>query len=679
MSHNVIASLLKSSGSVRTSRRTVAPSVPALEPRTLLATLVNPSKVTYQDADGDNVEVTFGKSFLTAGNVNSIFTFDTGSVNGSNAAKQQLVSLNLSGITGAAGTTIVTKSVRSPATGGDGFAAIGQIDAGGIDLGAVTIDGDLGRIVAGDFISATQGVGTLTVHSLGRFGDTTGALNLVSSIQGPLLSLKVKTDVKHVTLAVTGTIGTISIGGSLIGGDEEQSGRISSFGDMGAVSILGDLIGGDGANSGQIFSSGKLASVTIGGALIGDDGLESGRVASSLSLGAVKVAGDVIGGDGEGSGSIRTEGTLASVTIGGSLIGGDGTASGSVFSGANMGAVVISRSVLGDEDQTGRISTDADLLSVTIGGVLSGGDGVSSGRIDAGNNLGTVKIAGDLLGGDGNSSGGIRAGGKLTSATIGGSVIGGDSTDSGRIHVVGELTTLTINGNLVGGSASGSDPLERSGNVTAGRIGTLTLGSLIAGHDNTFGAFANNGAIRVSNDIATATIKGSLIGNSSNRALITARGHLSPSTTSDQAIGKLTINGRVEFANISLGFDPAGFMKNADAQIGPVVVGHDWIASNLIVGAITGIDGKFGTADDVKMSGSGVKDVSTVFSKVTSLVIGGQAFGTPSGSDHFGIVAQNIASFKVKGGTTTFPMIAGNGNDDFLVGLLGDFRVNEIA
>jgi hypothetical protein len=49
----------------------------------------------------------------------------------------------------------------------------------------------------------------------------------------------------------------------------------------------------------------------------------------------------------------------------------------------------------------------------------------------------------------------------------------------------------------------------------------------------------------------------------------------------------------------------------------------------------------------------------------------------PAG-DQIGIVAQNIGSFKVKGGATTFPLVTGNSNDDFLVGLFGDLRVNEI-
>ncbi len=123
-------------------------------------------------------------------------------MNGSNAIKQQLRSINLVGVVGAAGTTIITKAVRSAANGGDGFAAIGQIDATGIDISTVTIDGDLGRILAGDATTTTQGLGALKVHSMGRFGTFTGAVNLKSTIQGKLLSFQAKSDVHEAQFEV---------------------------------------------------------------------------------------------------------------------------------------------------------------------------------------------------------------------------------------------------------------------------------------------------------------------------------------------------------------------------------------------------------------------------------------------------------------------------------------------
>ncbi len=159
-------------GAGQSNRRRRAKALAAgdqLESRRLLATLVSTTKITYQDIDGDNVSVTFSKPILTNATVaNSVFSFDTGSVSGSNVGKQQLRSINLSAIPAAAGTTITTAAVRSATTGGDGFAAVGQIDATGRDISTVTIDGDLGRIVAGDAVTTTQGLGALTVHSRGH-------------------------------------------------------------------------------------------------------------------------------------------------------------------------------------------------------------------------------------------------------------------------------------------------------------------------------------------------------------------------------------------------------------------------------------------------------------------------------------------------------------------------------
>jgi hypothetical protein len=786
-----------------TRRRRSLHSGDSLESRTLLASLVSATKISYQDADGDNVTVTLSKAVLTAGNVNSIFTFDVGTVDGSNTTKQQLRTINLTGVTGIAGTTITTAAVRSTTNGGDGFAALGQINATGIDIGAVTIDGDLGRILAGDATTSTQAVGALKVHSIGRYGTLSGATNLETVIQGKLASLTTKSDVKESRFQVfgdaNGQIGSISIGGSLIGGATSQAGRIIASGNIGAVTVKGNVIGGAGAISGSIRAGGKLASVTIDGSVIGGAGGFSGNIHGETEIGEVNIKGDVIGSAGEVSGTLFTLGKLASVTIGGSLIGGAGNGSGMVYSTLDMGAVSIKGNLVGGTAMTsnvyqgsGAVISKGKLTSVTIGGSMRGGSGEYSGMIRSELDMGPVTVSGDIQGSSGDSSGLIYSSGKLGNVTVGGSLIGGSDVDSGVIfsildmgavkitgdvkggssdfsgHILtlsklasatiggsliggegamsgrlysgsdmgtakitgdvrggagvgsgsvvavfakmtsltlggsltggsgegagvlsaGEIMTLAIGGNIYGGSATGVADLSYSGAVLAQRIGTLTLkGSLIAGSDDTTGEFELNGAIQVKDDIANLTIEGSLIGNSTNRALILARGQLSPSGTTDLAIGKLTINGRVEHSLIAAGYSqfPDTISANADAQIGPVVIGGDWIASSLVAGATPGGDGQYGNANDAKMFGAGVKDVATVSSKITSIVIGGQVMGTPTlVNDHFGFVAENIGSFKVKGGTTTYSLTAGNSNDDILLslifgGLIGsDTRLNEI-
>ena len=132
-----------------------------LETREVPATLVSPTTLTYQDFDGDDVKVVFSKPILGSTMIaNSIFTFDTSNVSGGNATKQQLQTIDLTvlavGVT--TGTTITTTATRNAVNGGDGFAALGQINASSLNLGLVKIDGDLGRVFAGDGMGMATGL-----------------------------------------------------------------------------------------------------------------------------------------------------------------------------------------------------------------------------------------------------------------------------------------------------------------------------------------------------------------------------------------------------------------------------------------------------------------------------------------------------------------------------------------
>jgi hypothetical protein len=188
-------------------------------------------------------------------------------------------------------------------------------------ISTVTIDGDLGRILAGDATTTTQGMGALTVHSMGRFGLLTGATNLNSVIQGKPLSLKSKTDINEAFInaqgGVNGQIGSIIIDSSLIGGATGNTGRINA-GLIGTVTIRGDLVGGVGFKSGTIATPRTITSVTIGGSLFGGVGDHSGKIFSTMDMGPLTVTGDVVGSLGSESGMVKTSAKLANVTIGGS-------------------------------------------------------------------------------------------------------------------------------------------------------------------------------------------------------------------------------------------------------------------------------------------------------------------------------------------------------------------------
>jgi hypothetical protein len=141
----------------------------------------------------------------------------------------------------------------------------------------------------------------------------------------------------------------------------------------------------------------------------------------------------------------------------------------------------------------------------------------------------------------------------------------------------------------------------------------------------------------------------------------------------------VTVKGRVERGLILAGVDPiiqyAYESVDADAQIGAVSIGGDWIASSIAAGAVAGVAG-FGSPDDTRMSGQSVRDDPTVSSEIRSITIGGQIHGTASGGDQFGFVAEDVGRLKVAG--SKVPLAPGNGNDDVSLVATGDVSVREL-
>jgi hypothetical protein len=501
---------------------------------------------TYTDVDGDKVTVAVSIGTLTA----ALFT--TGAI----GVGEQLRKIDLSG-GGFDGANLTVSASKVP--GGDGLVNIGYINSTGHDLGKVTVKGDLGQIDAGSNSADTAAIKSLTVRSMGRLYLDSQAVgdNLQSNISGALGSLVVAADVKDAFVNVTGAngkIGSITIGGSLIGEFFDDSGEIRSSGDLGPVKIGHDVQGGFGLDSGLIESLGKLASVSIGGSILGGSNGASGQVYSAGAMGAVKVGHDVQGGSSGGSGAIFTSNTLAGVSIGGSLIGGSG-ATGTIHSDGDMGAVKIGHDVRGGYGSiSGFIESLGKLAGVSIGGSLVGGSNASSGEIFSDGDMGAVTIGHDVQGGSGEGSGSIYSTGKLAGVSIGGSLIGGSNTLSGEIYSSDDMGVVKIGHDLKGGSVTGVASLDRSGVIeSSGRIASVTIsGSIVSGIDNSGGGkLTSNATIRSSYDIGSLTVKGSLIGNFTTPVVISARGQAVQGATTDLAIGKIHIGGRVDFANIS--------------------------------------------------------------------------------------------------------------------------------
>jgi hypothetical protein len=237
-------------------RRPVS-SLEPLEGRIAPATLISATTLSYQDLDGDTVTVKFSKPIFDlsspgTGNTqaNAIFSFTGGNgVDGNNTTPQSLNLIDLtkaplkSAANVAAGIsfTITAKSASGSASTVD----IGKVKADGLALGAVRIDGALTEIDCGSN-SVAVGLKSLTVQSL-----TSTAGGAKSEITGGLGSLKVQNDFSQAHLQVVngalvlgkvtaiGKIGSISIGGSVIGkvGDTVVNG--TNYANWGLIDAAG--------------------------------------------------------------------------------------------------------------------------------------------------------------------------------------------------------------------------------------------------------------------------------------------------------------------------------------------------------------------------------------------------------------------------------------------------------
>jgi len=274
----------------------------------VLETRIAPAAVfTFTDVDGDLVTLKTSKGTNADLAAPGVVTLAASGVG------MQLQKLDLSLNAGVfAGTNVTLAAKRGP-QGGDGRVNLGFLDAsttgGGtaLNLGKVTLAGDLGQIEAGTAPGSTA-VKALSVLSMGTLGLTTQAGGDLDSIfLGPLGTLKVAGDVRAASLLIAAEVGKLTIGGSLVGGSGMLSGSIRSTDTIGSAKIGHNIEGGSGANSG-LLSASKLTNVTLGGSLIGGSNTESGQIQATGDIVSLKIAHDIVGGTGTNSGEILCDG-----------------------------------------------------------------------------------------------------------------------------------------------------------------------------------------------------------------------------------------------------------------------------------------------------------------------------------------------------------------------------------
>jgi hypothetical protein len=206
-------------------------------------------------------------------------------------------------------------------------------------------------------------------------------------------------------------IGKLTIGNSIIGGPGSNSGNVLAS-DIASIKVGFDVKGGIGDSSGRISANGLLGSVTIGGSVIGGDTAGSGHV-FGFTVKTVKVAHDLVGGTGDTSGGIQANIDIARVTVGGSVLGGSHTFSGFIVANGNLGVIKIGHDLVGGSitniqaslGDTGMILAGGSIASVTLGGsIIAGIDNSSAGSlvrnaaILAGDDIGSLTVKGSLLG-----------------------------------------------------------------------------------------------------------------------------------------------------------------------------------------------------------------------------------------------------------------------------------------
>lgn len=435
-------------------------------------------------------------------------------------------------------------------------------------------------------------------------------------------------------LAFTGSNVTITAKRGPSGGDGLVNvGAIVAPIDLGVVTVAGDLerilIGVD-ANPSLSVKALKLRSF-----LAADSAFAPGNAGSRLEDGAGSIT---VAGDFSGNLSL-VGGKIGSIFIGGDLVS-QGAGGGSLSGTGLVSKLVIKGSIREGGGSLGAFVFLPAIPSVTVGGSLIGGINQFTGFL----RFSTVPGVKSVI-------------------TIGGSVIG-NQLNNGGIEF-GDQTTIKIGGSVYGG-------LDSSGSIRPFAIvSDTTLKSITIG-GSIFGGRGENGGVVRATRIGTMLVKGSIVGFESNPAFVGAYGVVAPATQAEAvAIGSLTVLGTVRHATIAAGIERDYDPITADAAIGTIKIGRDFVAGNIVAGIDPGNE-VFGDSDDAFATPNGGNPA--IVARIASITIGGYAAGSGGGApDFFGILAEQIGTLSV----SKFKLPLTAGKDDLTAGPTGDLRVRE--
>jgi hypothetical protein len=431
---------------------------------------------TLLDTDGDLITVRVNKGRLAQADF-TLGAFDRG-----------LVALNLGddGTEFRGANVSITATIPTGGTG-DGLVNVGSIAASGLDLGVVSVRGDLGQIDAGDGDFTTTGLLKLSVRSLSAVGTAE-----VSTIDGRLGSFSSTGDV----------LGTIDVNGSI-----------------GTTIIRGDLDGSaGGTTAGLLRASGSIANVTVLGSIVG--GADTSGLVSGLKLGHVSVGVDLTSADPAKPVSILAEGKVAPVN----------SADAVAIASLSVRGDVLNARILADTDVThSQNDSNAAIGNVVVRGAWDDSLMQSTG------NIGNVTVLGDF---NGTNELGVVAGRRLGIFTVGGDIASANSAAPvlivgagtvGSASAAGKIgiASIVVKGNVtktwflagygredIGGGIALINTAGSIGAVVVGTKGVLTTGTwngsnLVAGvSDDDGDGFGQNDDAGSTGRIASIVIRG---------------------------------------------------------------------------------------------------------------------------------------------------------------------------
>jgi hypothetical protein len=296
-------------------------------------------------------------------------------------------------------------------TGNMGAVAIKGSVIGGTreQTGNVHVAGDLaslilgGSIVGGSAVAPADSYESGRIYTLGGATNNMGPVKIAGSLRGA------KGDFSGALFA-DGAMSSVSIGGSLSGGGGTDSGALEASDGMGRVNITGDARAGAGDYSGSVsvFRHGSISSVTLGGSLVGGASSSAGLIAGDR-IGTVNIGGSIRATDPAAGVRISAGGTddntggIKSVAVKGSvrhavIVAGSDTSGSAGTPDAGIGSVTVggdwlaSSIAAGIDAGVGRYFGDANdakipepvadtifakIASITIRGFAAGTPGVT--------------------------------------------------------------------------------------------------------------------------------------------------------------------------------------------------------------------------------------------------------------------------------------------------------------